>query len=194
MSFSLFPLFGAGGHIVVAALLVLAGCAPGKYAGLAPPRTVEQVDLDRYLGVWYEIASIPNSFQRGCVATKATYAKRPDGRIQVVNECRQDTLDGPIRRAEGVAWVDDNDPARLKVQFFWPFRGDYWIIELDPDYRYAVVGHPSREYLWILARSPAMDPTLYQDLLNRIVKQGYDPADLRRTPQPPAAPISGTKG
>ncbi len=175
----------------VAALLVLAACTTGKYAGLPPPHTVERVDLNRYLGVWYEIASIPNSFQRGCVATQATYTQRPDGRIGVENQCRQDSLDGPVRRAAGVAWVADDDPARLKVQFFWPFKGDYWIIELDENYRYAVVGHPTRDYLWILSRTPSMDPKLYQELLQRSAAQGYDPADLRRTLQP-AVPGSVT--
>ena len=90
----------------------------------------------------------------------ATYTRRDDGRIGVVNECRDGSFDGEWRRAEGVAWVTDEEKSRakLKVQFFWPFRGDYWIIELDPEYRYAAVGHPSRNYLWILARTPTLDP------------------------------------
>ena len=107
----------------------------------------------------------------------------------MVNECRDGSFDGELRRVEGVAWVTDENKslAKLKVQFFWPFRGDYWIIELDPEYRYAVVGHPSRDYLWILARTPTMDPAIYATLLARIEAQGFDLEQLNRTPQPPAS-------
>jgi apolipoprotein D and lipocalin family protein len=152
-----------------------------------PLAVVEALDLDRYLGRWYEIASFPQRFQEGCVATQATYARREDGRIRVENECRDGSFDGALRRAEGVAWRADpnGSPAKLEVQFFWPFRGDYWVIELDPEYRYAVVGHPSRAYLWILARERSLDPALYARLLERIERHGYDLSRLRETPQPP---------
>jgi apolipoprotein D and lipocalin family protein len=152
-----------------------------------PLDVVDEFDLDRYLGEWYEIASFPQRFQRGCVASMATYTRRDDGRIGVVNECRDESFDGELRRAEGVAWVADEEgsPAKLKVRFFWPFRGDYWIIELDPEYRYAAVGHPSRDYLWILARTPKLDPMLYQALSARLEAKGYDLSRLRPTPQAP---------
>jgi apolipoprotein D and lipocalin family protein len=106
---------------------------------------VKALDLDRYGGRWFEIASFPQRFQRGCVATTATYTRLADGRIRVENECRDESFDGELRRVEGVAWLTDPDasPAKLKVQFFWPFSGDYWVIELDADYRYAVIGHLS---------------------------------------------------
>jgi apolipoprotein D and lipocalin family protein len=154
----------------------------------APLEVVTDVDLGRYVGRWYEIASFPQRFQRGCVATTANYTLRDDGRIRVENECRDGAFDGDLRRAEGVAWVTDpsSSQAKLKVQFFWPFRGDYWIIELDPAYRYAAVGHPSRNYLWILARTRTMDPGDYERLLARIEAQGYDLERLNQTPQPPA--------
>ena len=166
-------------------LALLAACAHADTAR-APLRTVPVVDLDRYLGTWFEIASYPQWFQRGCVASTATYSRREDGRIRVLNACRQGSLDGPLRQAEGVAWLAAGEAtgARLIVQFFWPFRGDYWIIELDEEYRYAVVGHPSREYLWILSRTPRMDPALYVDLARRIALHGYDPGRLERTLQP----------
>ena len=94
------------------------------------------------------------------------------------------------RRAEGVAWVADpsESTAKLKVQFFWPFRGDYWIIELDPDYRHAVVGDPSRDYLWILSRTRGMDRRVYDELLARIAAHGFDPDRLSLTPQPGVIP------
>lgn len=165
-------------------LALLAGCG-----GASPPLpVVGEIDLDRYAGRWYEIASFPQRFQKGCVATTATYTRLDASRIRVVNECRDGSFDGALRRVEGVAWVADPDEsaAKLKVQFFWPFRGDYWVIELDPDYRHAVVGHPSRDSLWILSRTPTLDPEVYADLLARIEAHGYDLGRLSRTPQPPA--------
>jgi apolipoprotein D and lipocalin family protein len=163
-------------------LATLAACQTAQ----PPLDVVDGVDLDRYLGRWYEIASFPQRFQRGCVATTADYSLRDDGRIRVVNECRDGSFDGDLRHVEGVAWVTDPEgsQAKLKVQFFWPFRGDYWIVALDPEYRYAAVGHPSRDYLWILSRSPTMDPAIYAMLLARIEAQGFDLERLTPTPQP----------
>jgi apolipoprotein D and lipocalin family protein len=172
-------------EILAAALGLALAALAGACASPAPLEVVSHVDLERYLGRWYEIASFPQRFQRGCVATRATYSRRDDGRIRVVNECRDRTLDGELRQAEGIAWVaeDDGSNARLKVQFFWPFRGDYWIIDLDPDYQYAVIGHPSREYLWILSRTPTLDPARYEEILGRIEAQGFDLERLNPTPQ-----------
>jgi apolipoprotein D and lipocalin family protein len=152
----------------------------------APLEVVPEVELDRYLGRWYEIASFPHRFQKGCVATTATYTQKSDSEIRVENACRDGSFDGELRQIEGVAWVTDpaSSNAKLRVQFFWPFSGDYWIIERDPNYRYAVVGHPSRDYLWILSRTPTIDSAIYQDLLERIEDHGFDPARLRLTPQP----------
>jgi apolipoprotein D and lipocalin family protein len=154
--------------------VVLVALLGGCRSTHPPLDVVDEVDLDRYLGKWYEIASFPQRFQRGCVASTATYTRREDGRIGVLNECRNGSFDGELRRAEGVAWVADEggSRARLKVQFFWPFHGDYWIIDLDPEYRYAAVGHPSRDYLWILSRTPTLDPTLYRALSTRLEAQG----------------------
>ncbi|TFG95333.1 MAG: hypothetical protein E4H11_05235 [Myxococcales bacterium] len=154
----------------------------------APLSVVDPIDLDRYAGRWYEIASFPQRFQRGCVATSATYTRLDETRVRVENECRDGSFEGDLRRVDGVAWLADPNgaEARLKVQFFWPFRGDYWVIELDPEYRYAVVAHPSRDYLWILSRSRTMDPEVYEMLLARIAAQGYGLDRLRRTPQPDA--------
>ncbi|HEY5658906.1 MAG TPA: lipocalin family protein [Myxococcota bacterium] len=173
---------------IPAVVLALVFCA--CRSGLPPLEVVGEVDLDRYAGRWYEIASFPQRFQRGCVASAANYSRMDDGRIRVVNTCRDGSFDAPLRRAEGVAWVVDprETNAKLKVQFFWPFRGAYWIIELDPEYRYAVVGHPSRDYLWILSRTPAMESHVYEELLLRIAAHGFDTHRLNRTPQPDPRP------
>lgn len=169
---------------LAAALLIVAGCAP-RGPALPPLETVAHVDLQRYAGTWYEIASYPNRFQKGCVATRADYRLLDDGRIEVLNQCRQETLDGPQRQARGIARVaDPAGSARLEVSFFRPFWGDYWVIGLDPDYRWAVIGHPERKYLWILSRTPTLDEALYQRLLEELPAKGYDPQRLRRTLQP----------
>ena len=146
---------------------------------------VPKVEIDRYLGTWHEIARYPNRFQKECVAVTAEYSLRPDGDIRVVNACRKGTLDGEVKEIEGKAWVADSETnAKLRVRFFWPFWGAYWIIDLGEAYEYAVVGHPKRKYLWILSRTPEMSSELYQTVVNRIVKQGYDPGRIEKTLQP----------
>jgi apolipoprotein D and lipocalin family protein len=157
----------------------------------APLPTQDWVDLARYAGRWYEIARLPNRFQDQCEGdVAASYSLRPDGRVRVVNECRG--RDGQTTRAEGVARLaDEKGPAsRLKVRFapaalsFLPFVwGDYWIVELDRDYRHAIVGEPSRKYLWILSRSPEMDAATYEALAATAGRLGFDRARIVPTPQ-----------
>ena len=168
-------------------LLLLAACG-----GQHPPLpTVDYVDLDRYLGTWYEIARYPAPFQEGCVATSATYSLREDGDIRVLNRCRVDTLDGELRVAEGRAKiVDEQSNAKLKVTFFWPFYGDYWVLALDEDYQWALVGEPSRQYLWILSRTRQMDAALFDSIVGRLPALGYDSEKLLITPQPEGPPAS----
>mgnify|MGYP001818716380 FL=1 len=160
------------------------GCVGNK----PPLETVTYVELERYLGKWYEVASYPAWFQKGCTAATAEYSLLPDGNIQVINRCRRDSLDGPLKEAKGKAEIlEPETNAKLKVWFFWPFKGDYWIIDLSPDYQWAVVGEPSRKYLWILSRTPTMDGAIYQEILERLPQKGYDPAKLRRTDHKAAA-------
>ena len=148
----------------------------------APMRVVSSVDLARYAGKWYEIARLPNRFQRDCASdTTASYTLRLDGKITVVNACR--TSEGTAKTATGTARLaSDKEPnSKLKVSFFWPFYGNYWIIDLDPDYKWAVVGEPGRKYFWILSREPRLDDTLYQQVLDRAKQQGYDVSRLIKT-------------
>ena len=162
----------------------LSGCAASTTVqrGLPELQAVERVDLQRYLGTWYEIASFPQSFQEGCTATKATYALREDGEIDVRNSCRDESLSGPERTAHGRARVvDTRTNAKLEVSFFRPFWGDYWVIELGEAYDYAVVGHPGRDYLWILSRTPTMEPARYDAILARLAERGYETTRLQRT-------------
>lgn len=167
-------------------LTSLTGCesSPDSPSNAPALETVPFVDVQRYLGKWYEIASFPHFFQRGCTGTTATYTLKDDGRVDVLNECHKDSLDGKKTRAHGTAEVvDTKTNAKLKVWFFWPFKGDYWVIDLGANYDYAVIGHPNRKYLWILSRTPRMDPATYDDILDRIKAKGYDLSPLQRTLQ-----------
>jgi apolipoprotein D and lipocalin family protein len=162
------------------------GCASTTTERLHLPalETVPQVELARYLGTWYEIASFPQSFQRGCTASTATYTPRDDGEIDVMNRCRLGSPDGKEKAARGRARVVDRiSNAKLEVSFFRPFWGPYWIIDLAQDYSYAVVGHPGRDYLWILSRTSTMSDETYQGIVARLRAQGYETSRLVRTLQ-----------
>ncbi len=149
---------------------------------LPPLETVARVDLERYLGNWFEIASFPQRFQRGCTASTATYTLRTDGEIDVLNRCRLGSVDGKEKSARGRARVVDRvTNAKLEVSFFRPFWGDYWIIDLAEDYSYAVVGHPGRDYLWILSRTQEMPEAVYQAIVTRLEAKGYETSRLVRT-------------
>jgi apolipoprotein D and lipocalin family protein len=153
-----------------------------KRLGLSDLPTVPQVDLERYLGEWYEIAAFPQRFQRGCTATTATYAWLDATTIEVVNRCRNERPDGELRTATGRARVvDPATNAKLEVSFFRPFWGAYWIVDLGDDYEYAVVGHPSRDYLWILARSASLEAPVYEEIVARLEQVGYETERLVRT-------------
>ena len=180
---------GLGASIIVAgAAVAFATESDGKRATKAL-RTVDKVDLNRYMGTWYEIARFPNPFEGDCAGeTTAHYALRGDGRVEVVNSCV--TSKGKRQIIRGVAKVADPvSKAKLKVQFHWPFAGDYWVLLLNSFYEYAVVGEPSRKYLWILSRTPALDRGTYHGILQRIEELGYDASKLiltrqsRRTPE-----------
>ena len=147
--------------------------------------TVASVDLSRYIGTWYEIARLPMWFQRHCVDSKAIYSSRPDGLVGVHNECV--TESGGVEQAEGVATVvDPKTNARLTVAFDnWFARlfgssreGNYWILDLDPEYRTAMVGTPDRRYLWVLSRTPQLEDSTYRRLVDRARQLGYPVSDL----------------
>ena len=143
---------------------------------------VPHVELEKYLGKWYEIAHLPAKFQDGCSETTATYTLSKNGSISVLNECRRK---GKVTRAKGKAKVvDKTTGAKLKVTFFWPFYGDYWIIKLGSDYDYSVVGTPNRKYLWILSRTYQMDNELFSQLIEFAKSKGFDVGNLIRTSQP----------
>lgn len=145
-------------------------------------QTAEHVDLERYLGTWFEIARLPVRFERGCVGTTATYTRLPDGHIEVVNRCHRGSCRGRVSEIRGTARVADKQSnAKLKVYFYGPFGGDYWILDVGPNYGYALVGTPNRKMLWILGRSPVMGPDVYQRLVEKAREQGFPVSRLVRT-------------
>jgi apolipoprotein D and lipocalin family protein len=167
-------------------LLSFIGCATTttQRLELPPLKAVSEVDLNRYAGTWFDIANFPRQFQKDCAGTTAKYTLRDDGDIDVLNSCRYGSLDGELRSKLGRARiVDKATNAKLKVSFFRPFWGQYWIVDLDEDYQYAAVGHPGRDYLWILSRTPTLADTTYQAILGRLESLDYDTSRLVRTQQ-----------
>jgi apolipoprotein D and lipocalin family protein len=157
-------------------LFMLIGCS----GSALPLDTVPSVDLQRYAGRWYEIASLPVLQQRGCSCTTAEYEIIDATTVRVIDTCRKD---GEVDRVEGGAFVvEGSNNAKLRVQFFWPFRGDYWVIGLDDnDYQWAVVGLPSRKYCWILSRTPTIDPALLERLVADLKSKNFATDQLQYT-------------
>jgi len=154
-----------------------------------PLKTVPYVDLQRYTGDWYVFAHIPYSLEKGKFGTLDRYAMRPDGRMDNIFLFRKGSLDAPLQQWKGVAWVHDKKSnAEWRVQFIWPFRVPYLIIDLDPDYGWAVIGHPGRKLAWVLSRKTTLKEETYQGILKRLKEHGYDPALLAKVPQLPSKP------
>ncbi len=164
--------------LLMALSLLLTACSQTP-----PPKTMVQVDLKRYMGTWYEIASLPAPFQKNCYCTKAEYQLQAD-KVSVLNSCRKDSPTGQLRRAHATATAYPNSGnSRLKVTFFWPFSADYYILYVSPDYQTAVVGTPNRKFLWILARAPKINEAEYQQLVALAQQRGYSLEHLHKTVQ-----------
>jgi apolipoprotein D and lipocalin family protein len=146
---------------------------------------VKKLDIQKYLGTWYEIARYDHYFERGLVGVTAKYSLREDGYIKVINSGYKNSLDGKFSQSVGKAFVPnpENEPAKLKVSFFLFFYGDYYVMELDKDYQWAVIGSNSDKYLWILSRTPQMKDELFNELLEKLKKRGYDVSTLIKVVQ-----------
>lgn len=172
---------------------LLIGLGPSQATAQQADQAVQAIaslDVPRYLGTWYEIAKFPNWFQKKCVSnTKAVYTAKPDGNLRVLNSCK--TAGGETSEAEGLArQIGAKDSPKLEVRFapewlsFLPLVwGDYWVIDLDSQYQVAAVSDPRREYLWVLSRTPQLDPKVYADLLQRLKQQQFDIQKLELTSQ-----------
>lgn len=168
---------------LVALVIPVAAHATSEAKTEKPMTAVDKVDLQQYLGAWYEVAMVPNRFQAQCVSdTQARYSMDGD-QIKVVNRCRK--ADGSMDETNGSAKiVPGTNNAKLKVTFFWPFYGNYWIVALDPQYRWALVSEPSRKFGWVLSRTPTLDTATLHKVLDQAAAQGLNPADFKITPQP----------
>lgn len=153
----------------------------------APLRTVQSVDLARFMGDWRVIANIPYFAEKGCVDSIESYAPRPDGRIDNWFTFRKQSFDAPQKKFTALAWVHDKTTnAEWRVRFFGLITVDYLILELDPEYQWTVIGHPSRKYGWIMARDKTLPDATYEKILQRLSKHGYDPGQFKKVPQLPS--------
>lgn len=149
-----------------------------------PLLTVEKLDLTKYKGTWYEIARLPNSFEKGLTCVTANYTLKDNGKVTVLNTGRKISDTSKIKTAKGTASVPDPaKPGQLKVSFFWPFSGDYYVIHVDEEYRIALVGAPSRDYLWILSRTPEITESDYNNMTELAREQGFDVERLEKIDQ-----------
>lgn len=167
------------------ALLVIVfttGCVSGT-GGL---RTVRHVDLKRYMGDWRVIANIPYFAEKGCVDSIEGYRARPDGRIDNIFTFRKGSFNAPQQQVRALATVHNKETnAEWRIRFFKVINAKYLILDLDPDYRWVVVGHPSRDYGWIMAREKTLPKATYDGILRRLAAQGYDPKAFEKVPQVP---------
>ena len=149
-----------------------------------PLKVVPTVSLERYAGTWYEIAKLPVSFEKDLKCITANYVLNPDKTIKVTNGGKKIQPPNEVKTSVGKARIPNPaEPTKLKVQFFWPFSGAYWIIALDEDYKYAMIGHPNRNYLWILSRHKTLEHSIYLKLLSQAEKQGFDISKVTQTIQ-----------
>ena len=156
---------------------IITGGCQNKKSEEMNTTTVIELDLQQYLGKWYEIARFDHRFERGLVGVTATYSMRDDGKIRVLNQGFKNTLDGELSVVEGKAKLTD-EPGKLKVSFFWIFYADYFVMELDENYQWALIGSKSDKYLWILSRTPKLDESLKKLILEKARTRGYNISKL----------------
>jgi len=168
---------------VLASIVLICSSAKGQEA-MIDKTVVKELELEKYLGKWYELARYDHRFERGLEGVSATYSMRKDGKIKVLNAGYKGSLDGKRSEAVGKAKIPDpSEPAKLKVSFFLFFYGDYFVLDLDPDYQWALIGSSSDNFLWILSRKPVIDDSLYNKLLAKLKDRGYDVDKLIKVKQ-----------
>lgn len=163
-------------------IILLGACTtPMKQAVL---KTVPNLDLPRFMGDWYVFANIPYALEKGKVGTLDRYALRSDGRINNSFLFRRENLDAPLQEWKGIAWVKNRQSnAEWRVQFIWPFRVPFLVVDIDPNYQWAVIGYPNRKLGWVLCRKPALDKATYSGILRRLESKGYDVSRFAKVPQ-----------
>lgn len=172
-----------GAALLVSSLVALTGCQSMKQP---PMETVDQVDLERFMGDWYVIASIPTFIEKAAYNAVESYSLNPDGTVSTVFTFREGDFDGEPKRYTPTGFVrNDESNARWGMQFVWPIKADYRIIYLSDDYGQTVIGRRKRDYVWIMARTPQIPETRYQELVQIVGNHGYDISELRKVPQQP---------
>jgi apolipoprotein D and lipocalin family protein len=164
--------------LLIASVFLFTACSSKN----PPLQTVSKVDLNKYLGTWYEIARYEHFFEKDCKNVTANYSIMDENLIQVINSCVK-IITNEKKEAKARAYAVDNTNSKLKVSFFRPFYGDYWVLILDEQYNYAVVGTPNREYLWILSRTKTIDENIKTDILNKLPSLGFEPSKFTWTIQ-----------
>jgi len=172
---------------ILAGMALLMGCAAKAKTPVQPLRTVAHVDLSRYMGDWHVIANIPYFAEKDCVGSVESYALRADGQIDNWFTFRKRSFDAPLKKITALARVQDHGTnAEWRVRFFGMITATYLVLDIDPQYRWTVVGHPSRNYGWIMARGKTLSEATYRAILQRLAAQGYDPARFVKVPQFPS--------
>lgn len=171
----------------VFALALMSGLLFGSAARADRVNETAKLDLGRFLGTWYELARYDHYFERGCVGVTATYSRRAGSdTVKVLNRCVKDRLDGEVKTVEGKLWQPDaTQPGKLEVQFFWPFTADFWVLDVAPDYSWALVGEPKQKSCWIFSRTPTLPDDVYESLLRKLEARGYSREKLLRVQQAP---------
>ncbi|HPF51833.1 MAG TPA: lipocalin family protein [Draconibacterium sp.] len=169
--------------VMISFITLLFSCSGQKH--MIDKSVANELELPKYLGTWYEIARYDHPFERGLVGVTANYSMRPDGKIKVLNSGYKNSLGGEYTETLGKAKIPDpeNEQAKFKVAFFWIFYADYYVLELDENYQWALIGSKSDKYLWILSRTPQLEPNVYNYLLHRIEQRGYDTSALIKVEQ-----------
>ncbi|MCU4175917.1 lipocalin family protein [Carboxylicivirga sp. N1Y90] len=173
-----------GKNIGLGLVMVFLFTACNGQESMIDKTVVKELDINRYLGTWYEIARYDHRFERDMVGVTANYSFRADGKLKVINSGYKGSLNGERSEAIGKAKIPNPTiPSKLKVSFFWIFYGDYFVLDLDKDYQWALIGSSSDKYLWILSRTPIIEDSLYEELLDKLVKRGYDVNQLIKVEQ-----------
>lgn len=168
--------------LIIATLLLTLGCTAGKKQHTMHP--TKDINVEQFMGTWYEIARFPHKFERNLVGVTASYRLKKNGKVEVINRGYENTLDGKPKKAKAFAKIPNPDETgRLKVYFFWPFGADYLVLDIDEDYTWALIGSSSPDYLWILSRTPQLPNDTYKKIVQKAKSIGYDVSKLETVKQ-----------
>jgi len=168
--------------LIIATIGITMGCTAGKKQQTM--YSTKDINIEQFMGTWYEIARFPHRFERNLVGVTASYRLKKNGKVEVINKGFKNTLDGKQKKAKAFAKISNpEETGRLKVFFFWPFGADYLVLDIDEDYTWALIGSSSPDYLWILSRTPELPNDTYQKIVHKAKSIGYDVSKLETVKQ-----------